>query len=33
VPLEDALDRMNRVPLTSDIVRAARDMGISFGDA
>jgi 6-phosphofructokinase 1 len=33
VPLEDALDRMNRVPLTSDIVRAARDMGICFGDA
>jgi phosphofructokinase-like protein len=33
VPLEDALGSMKRVPLTSDIIRAARDMGISFGDA
>ena len=33
VPLEDAIGQMKRVPLTSDIIRAARDMGITFGDA
>ncbi len=33
VPLHEALGQMNRVPLTSDVIRAARDMGISFGDA
>jgi phosphofructokinase-like protein len=32
VPLEDAISQMKRVPLTSDIIRAARDMGITFGD-
>jgi len=32
VPFEEALGRMKRVPLTSDVIRAARDMGISFGD-
>ncbi|MBW1759773.1 MAG: ATP-dependent 6-phosphofructokinase [Deltaproteobacteria bacterium] len=32
VPLEDAISRTRSVPLTSDIIRAARDMGISFGN-
>ena len=32
VPLEEAIGQMKRVPLTSDIIRAARDMGIGFGD-
>lgn len=32
VPLEDAIGRLKTVPLTSDILRAARDMGISFGE-
>jgi 6-phosphofructokinase 1 len=32
VKLEDALDRMKTVPVDSDIVLAARETGISFGD-
>jgi len=32
VPLEEAIGQMKRVPTTSDIIRAARDMGITFGD-
>jgi 6-phosphofructokinase len=33
VPLEEATSRMKTVPLDSDIVDTARDLGISFGDA
>lgn len=32
VPLEQAIQQMRRVPLDSDIVQTARDLGISFGD-
>lgn len=32
VPLAEATDRMKVVPLDSDIVLTARDLGISFGD-
>jgi 6-phosphofructokinase len=32
VPLEDATRRMKTVPLNSDIMLTARDMGICFGD-
>ena len=32
VPLEKAIRELNAVPLDSDIVRTARDLGISFGD-
>jgi len=32
VPLEKAVSNLKRVPRSSDIVRAARDLGISFGD-
>ena len=32
VPLAEAIRRLKRVPLDGDIVRAARAMGISFGD-
>jgi phosphofructokinase-like protein len=32
VPLEDATKRMKTVPLNSDIMLTARDMGICFGD-
>ena len=32
VPLRDAIDKIKRVPLDSDIVTTARDLGISFGD-
>jgi 6-phosphofructokinase 1 len=32
VPLEAAISRIKRVPLESDLVQTARDVGISFGD-
>ena len=32
VPLESAISRIKRVPLESDLVQTARDVGISFGD-
>jgi hypothetical protein len=32
VPLEEATNRMKCVPLTSDIMLTARDLGIAFGD-
>ena len=32
VPLEAATKRMKTVPLNSDIMHTARDLGISFGD-
>jgi ATP-dependent phosphofructokinase / diphosphate-dependent phosphofructokinase len=32
VPLQDAVDRIRTVPLDSDVVVTARDLGISFGD-
>lgn len=32
VPLEDSIRRMKLVPLDSDILLTARDLGISFGD-
>jgi 6-phosphofructokinase 1 len=32
VPLEDSIRRMKLVPLHSDIMMTARDLGISFGD-
>ena len=32
VPLEQACSRMKTVPLDSDTVLTARDLGISFGD-
>jgi ATP-dependent phosphofructokinase / diphosphate-dependent phosphofructokinase len=32
VPLEDAVNRIKSVPLDSDVMLAARDLGISFGD-
>jgi len=32
VPLEEATRRMKTVPLDSDVIRTARDLGISFGD-
>nr|PZN89410.1 MAG: 6-phosphofructokinase [bacterium] len=32
VPLEDAVRGLKRVPLDSDIIETARDLGISFGD-
>ena len=32
VPLESAVSRLKRVPKSSDMIRAARDLGISFGD-
>lgn len=32
VPLEEATRRMKRVPLDSDTILTARDLGISFGD-
>jgi 6-phosphofructokinase 1 len=32
VPLEQATSRMKLVPLDSDTVLTARDLGISFGD-
>ena len=32
VPLEEAIKQMKKIPLDSDIVQTARDLGISFGD-
>jgi 6-phosphofructokinase 1 len=32
VPLEVAISKIKRVPLNSDLVQTARDVGISFGD-
>ena len=32
VPLSKAVAHLKRVPKSSDIVRAARDLGIAFGD-
>lgn len=32
VPLEAAISQIKRVPLNSDLVQTARDVGISFGD-
>ncbi len=32
IPLEKAIGKRKTVPLVSDVIRAARDMGISFGD-
>jgi 6-phosphofructokinase len=32
VPLGDAVERIKRVPVDSDLVQTARDVGISFGD-
>ncbi len=32
VPLEEAVASVKRVPLDSDVVRTARELGISFGD-
>ncbi len=32
VPMEQAIRKIKRVPVDSDIVQAARDVGISFGD-
>jgi ATP-dependent phosphofructokinase / diphosphate-dependent phosphofructokinase len=32
VPLQDAIDRLKTVPLDSDVMLTARDLGISFGD-
>jgi 6-phosphofructokinase 1 len=32
VPLEESVEKMRSVPLNSDQILTARDMGISFGD-
>jgi len=32
VPLEDATRRMKTVPLDSDTILTARELGITFGD-
>ncbi|MFW5951115.1 MAG: 6-phosphofructokinase [Gemmatimonadota bacterium] len=32
VPLAQAIERLKQVPLESDVVQTARDLGISFGD-
>ena len=32
IPLEDAIGQRKTVPIISDVIRAAKDMGISFGD-
>ena len=32
VPIEEATERMKIVPLDSDTILTARDLGISFGD-
>ena len=31
VPIEEAIGKMKMVPMDSDIVLTARDLGISFG--
>ena len=31
VPIKEAMGRMKMVPMDSDIVKTARDLGISFG--
>jgi 6-phosphofructokinase 1 len=33
VPLTDAISRIRRVPVDGELVRTARALGISFGDA
>ena len=32
VPLEEAIASVKHVPVDSDVVATARDLGISFGD-
>jgi ATP-dependent phosphofructokinase / diphosphate-dependent phosphofructokinase len=32
IPLEKAVSKLKRVPAASDVVRAARDLGITFGE-
>jgi hypothetical protein len=32
VPLSEVTRRMKRVPIDSEIIQTARDIGISFGD-
>jgi 6-phosphofructokinase 1 len=32
VPIEEAVASVKRVPIDSDVVRTARELGISFGD-
>jgi 6-phosphofructokinase 1 len=32
IPLEKAVAKLKRVPEQSDVVRAARDLGITFGE-
>jgi 6-phosphofructokinase 1 len=32
VPIKDAVGRLRTVPINGDIVRTARDLGISFGE-
>jgi len=31
VPIEDAMHKMKQVPLDSDVVQTALDLGITFG--
>ena len=33
VPLEEAVSQLKRVPMSSDVIRAARDLGTSFGES
>jgi 6-phosphofructokinase 1 len=32
IPIREAVGRMKTVPVNSDIIEAAREIGISFGD-
>jgi len=32
IPIEAAISKIKHVPVHSDLVETARDMGISFGD-
>jgi len=32
VPLEDVIGNIKRVPVNSDSIKTAREIGISFGD-